>query len=96
MTEKRRTTITLDEDTFEMIDEIIDKGEYTYRNEVIRDAIEVFFNKKIHGVESEDSGFEIGKTLTEDSVYLVSVEGDVCKYLAVEDGVLVLREKTVS
>lgn len=94
--EKKRTSLSMDQRLFDMMDEIIEETErYQYWNEVIADAIELLYDED----EDIESGLDIKESLCKDSVLLLrytSEERDMVEYLTVEDGELVKKSKDIS
>lgn len=90
MSDKEKTSMTLETETFERMDELSAEYGFKHRNSLIDFLVEKTYKE---GISSEES--VIGETLKEGDVYLLSVNRDSVKYLVLEDGELKVQEKTL-
>lgn len=87
---KKKTSMTLYEDTFEAIDHVIENNdEFRHRNDVIEQALEEFFARG----KIEDTDW-IREKLCDDSVYILGMDkqDEVIRYVVPEDGGLMKKE----
>lgn len=94
MTDKKKTTVTFKEETFEKIDNLIEQmPEVDHRNELLKKAV-THMDETIN--ELSESMESIDHMMCSDSLFIIGRKGDRIYYAKNNDGKITIEEKTIN